>query len=222
MCSTAGKLLIVVIASSCAVDSVATRSHDGGAGAMLVVGKNNDSDDGDKRRDDSSNSSHNSALIGTTSWSAKEVELDVNITAPITLEFDLEYGVMRGNTGCNHYSGSFVNLTEDSFSTFGEFATTRMYCDGLMEQESAYLSFLKGKTFFYNIVENIDDTEVDELVLYDRLPSSDCEGETMLARFVSERRGRGGPRTPPTGLPFESEFPRRIQYVFLRGAEKTA
>ncbi|KAL3817082.1 hypothetical protein ACHAXA_009913 [Cyclostephanos tholiformis] len=192
MWATTGKLLFVVIAASCAVDSVATRSHFGGAGAMLIVDKSNDNEVGDERRHDSSNSSPNRAVIGTSSWSAKEVELDVNITAPITLEFDLEYGVMRGNTGCNRYSGSFINLTDDSFSTSGEFATTRMYCDGLMEQESAYLSFLKGKTFFYTIVENIDDTEVDELVLYDRLPSSDCKGEANLARFVSD-----APKAPP-------------------------
>jgi heat shock protein HslJ len=122
------------------------------------------------------------ALIGTI-WTAQEAAIDVNITAPITLEFDLEYSMLHGNTGCNHYRGWLVNLTDNSFSTAGGFVTSRMYCSGLMEQEISYLGFLKDKTFFYEIVNT---TEEVELVLFDHLSSSDGESETVLARFVPD------------------------------------
>ena len=121
------------------------------------------------------------ALIGT-SWTAQEVAIDVNITAPITLDFDLVYGMLHGKSGCNHYRGRLVNLTDSSFSTAGEFVTSRMYCNGLMEQETSYLGFLKDKTFFYEIV---DTTEEVELVLFDHLSSPDGEGGQVLARFVN-------------------------------------
>jgi len=121
------------------------------------------------------------ALIGT-SWTAREVVIDVNITAPITLDFDLVYGMIHGNTGCNHYRGRLVNMTDNFFSTAGEFVTSRMFCDGLMEQETSYLGFLKDKTFFYEIV---DTTEEVELVLFDHLSSSDGEGRQVVARFVN-------------------------------------
>jgi heat shock protein HslJ len=120
-------------------------------------------------------------LIGT-SWIAQKIALDADITTPMSLEFDLESGMIHGNTGCNHYRGKLSNWTDDSFSTAGEFITSRMYCDGLMEQESDYLSFLKDKTFFYKIV---DTAEHVELVWFDHLPSSDSESETIIAQFVS-------------------------------------
>jgi heat shock protein HslJ len=115
-------------------------------------------------------------LIGT-SWTAQKVAIDVNITAPITLNFDLEYGMLHGTTGCNNYRGGLFNLTNDSFITDGEFITSRMYCGGLMEQESAYLGFLKNKTFFYQLIDEV------ELVLFDQLSG---EGGTILARFTNE------------------------------------
>lgn len=119
------------------------------------------------------------ALVGS-SWMAQEIALDADITAPITLEFDLEYGLIHGNTGCNHYRGRLSKWTDDSFTIAGEFITSRMYCDGLMEQERAFLSFLKDKTFFYKL---IDTTEHVELVWF--LSSTDSEGETIVAQFGS-------------------------------------
>lgn len=122
------------------------------------------------------------ALVGS-SWLARKIVLDADITAPITLEFDLENGMIRGNTGCNNYSGRLDNWADESFSTAGQFMTTRMGCeDELMEQEMAFLRFLMDKTFFYKI---IDTNEHVELVWFDDLPSSDNEGGSIVARFVS-------------------------------------
>jgi heat shock protein HslJ len=120
------------------------------------------------------------ALIGT-SWSAQDVAIDVNITAPITLDFDLVYGMIHGNAGCNHYRGRLVNMTGYSFSTAGEFVTSRMYCDGLMEQETSYLGFLKDKTFFYAIIGTPEEGD-GVLVLFDRLAS---EKGQVVAQFVN-------------------------------------
>ena len=48
-----------------------------------------------------------------------------------------------------------MNFTDNSFTTKGYFATTRMYCAevGVMEQEDAFLDFLQDKTFSYEIVD---------------------------------------------------------------------
>jgi heat shock protein HslJ len=91
--------------------------------------------------------------IFETTWKAHYIDLDVDIVAPITLEFDSES--VYGSAGCNKYSGGVVNFTDNSFTTKGYFATTRMYCAevGVMEQEDAFLDFLQDKTFSYEIVD---------------------------------------------------------------------
>lgn len=92
--------------------------------------------------------------IFETTWMAHYIDLDVDIMAPITLKFDLES--IYGSAGCNFYSGGLLDFTENSFSTKGYFATTRMYCgeEGVMKQEDAFLNFLQDKTFSYEIVDN--------------------------------------------------------------------
>lgn len=91
--------------------------------------------------------------IFETTWMAHSIDLDVDIMAPITLEFDSES--MYGTAGCNKYSGGVVNFTDNSFTTKGYFATTRMYCAevGVMEQEDAVLNFLQDKTFSYEVID---------------------------------------------------------------------
>ena len=91
--------------------------------------------------------------IFETTWMAHSIDLDVDIMAPITLEFDSES--MYGTAGCNKYSGGVVNFTDNSFTTKGHFATTRMYCAevGVMEQEDAVLNFLQDKTFSYEVID---------------------------------------------------------------------
>ena len=95
--------------------------------------------------------------IYETIWMAHYIDLDVDIVAPITLEFDSES--IHGSSGCNSYNGRVFNLTDVSFTTNGYFATTRMYCgeEGVMEQEDAFLNFLQDKTFSYKI----DDTHLN-------------------------------------------------------------
>ena len=61
-------------------------------------------------------------------------------------------------------------MTDTSFQT-GGFATTRKYCGGVMDQESAYLGLTTGKIIFYEVIDN------DVLLLYD------VDGD-LIARFI--------------------------------------
>jgi heat shock protein HslJ len=58
----------------------------------------------------------------------------------VTLDFD--NGELGGNASCNHYGGPYT-LEGDSFSV-GEVTQTLMACDGVMEQEEAYLEMLQA------------------------------------------------------------------------------
>mmetsp|Transcript_10585 Transcript_10585/g.19123 ORF Transcript_10585/g.19123 Transcript_10585/m.19123 type:complete len:206 (+) Transcript_10585:118-735(+) len=119
-----------------------------------------------------------STLIGTR-WTAVEINSLLLNEDSITLSFDSR-NTMSGNSGCNRYRGNFEVLSDNSFRSADEFATTKMYCNapGAMEQEGSYLMFMKSKVFFYEVVSG-------ELVLYD-----DTTGEgglvkgAILARFV--------------------------------------
>jgi heat shock protein HslJ len=57
----------------------------------------------------------------------------------ITLRF--EDGQLRGTAGCNSYFGNY-QLDGDSISV-GTLGSTEMWCEGLMDQESAYLALLR-------------------------------------------------------------------------------
>lgn len=49
-------------------------------------------------------------------------------------------GVVAGFSGCNNYSASYT-VDGDSLS-IGDAASTMMFCDGLMDQETAFLELL--------------------------------------------------------------------------------
>ena len=51
---------------------------------------------------------------------------------------------ISGNASCNNYAGTMVPV-EDYFNVTGVI-TTRQFCDGLMDQESAYLAALGAIT----------------------------------------------------------------------------
>ena len=109
-------------------------------------------------------------------WVATEIFVEEGmkqplVDHPITLYFE---GTERiyGNTGCNNYRSSLNDVTDTSFQT-GGFATTRKYCGGVMDQESAYLGLMTGKIIFYEVIDNGDDV----LLLYD------VDGD-LMARFI--------------------------------------
>ena len=50
------------------------------------------------------------------------------------IKFD-EDGRVSGNTGCNNYSGAYNNLTEQGAISFSKVMATKMYCEGIPENE---------------------------------------------------------------------------------------
>jgi heat shock protein HslJ len=75
-----------------------------------------------------------------TSWSLVEVNGQpvVDGTAP-TLVFEADRA--GGNGSCNTFGGDYK--VENGNLTFGPIESTLMYCEGSMDQESAYLTALQ-------------------------------------------------------------------------------
>lgn len=119
-------------------------------------------------------------LIGTK-WTALEVPLSGEPALPITLS--LTSNAISGSAGCNKYRGSIEVLSGNSFRITNDvFATTKMHCDEVMEQERDYLNFLKTRTFFYEVTgtgENI------ELVLFSFDSAADAGGEPMQGKMLA-------------------------------------
>lgn len=93
--------------------------------------------------------------LAGTSWQLQEYAdpsqgegmATVSAAAVPTLEFGQD-GAVHGSGGCNNFHGTYTT-TEDTLS-FGPLATTMMYCEqeGIMEQESTFLSQLEGAASF--------------------------------------------------------------------------
>lgn len=75
-----------------------------------------------------------------TSWSLIEVNGQpiIDGTDP-TLIFEADR--VGGNGSCNTFGGDYK--VENGTLTFGPIASTLMYCEGFMDQESAYLTALQ-------------------------------------------------------------------------------
>lgn len=124
--------------------------------------------------------------LNGTKWTALELPLNEEPTRDITLMLDSDSGFISGRSGCNKYIGRFEMLTDNSFRIIGTvFAKSKMFCEGLMEQERDYLNFMKSRTFFYEV------TDSNELVLFDSVASSTSAAEELtqgdvLARYAKE------------------------------------
>lgn len=119
-------------------------------------------------------------LIGT-SWTALKIGPTEEFIEPITLSF--HSGRITGSTGCNRYRGEFELLSNEdgALSIKDNFSTTRMFCNGKMEQERNFITFLENGTVFYEIISN-------ELIFYDYVPGiagGSSRGE-ILARFEED------------------------------------
>jgi len=80
------------------------------------------------------------ALVGTI-WNCESLfRREVRGNVPLTLEF-LADGTVRGNGGCNDFSGPY-SLNGENL-TFGQLTSTKKTCGPAAdEQEYTYLSFL--------------------------------------------------------------------------------
>jgi len=111
-----------------------------------------------------------SASIDNTAWQLVWLR-DADVSAPVaerapSLAFDVTEGRASGATGCNVFGGPYTRSGDEL--TFGMLVSTKMYCEGVMDQESAYTDALEATRGW-----QIED---GELVLID------ANGEA-LARF---------------------------------------
>ena len=63
----------------------------------------------------------------------------------ITATFDSTEGQLTGSAGCNSYFASYEVATAAILQgsiTIGTIGNTEMYCEGLMDQETAFLTLL--------------------------------------------------------------------------------
>jgi heat shock protein HslJ len=98
-----------------------------------------------------------------------------------TLEFTAD-GV-AGNTGCNSFFGQ-VSLEGESIS-FSNMGMTEMYCDGLMEQESAYLAMLAAvHSYSLNADELILHTDAGDMI-YRIAADAELEGTEWVLGGIS-------------------------------------
>jgi heat shock protein HslJ len=86
------------------------------------------------------------AELDETAWRAARFGPDLGSTAPPETEFSLEVQGDRlaGRSGCNRYMGSWS--IENGRLQIGKLASTKVFCDGLMELEGAFLAALEGAT----------------------------------------------------------------------------
>jgi len=71
---------------------------------------------------------------------------DSQLTAEFTAGEGATGGQVGGSAGCNNYNAGYT-VDGDSLA-IGEAAVTRMFCEGLMEQEGAFLSAIQSARSF--------------------------------------------------------------------------
>ncbi len=77
-------------------------------------------------------------------WVVDELNIDGTMTAPadgVTSYALFEEGTVAGGAGCNNYTGGYE--TDGGSITIGPLAATRMFCEGAMDQETAYFVLLE-------------------------------------------------------------------------------
>ena len=71
----------------------------------------------------------------------------------LTLQLD-DDGGFRGDAGCNAFTGTYKDLTDDSFTVDGPMTSTLKMCPpDIMEQERAYLAIFNG-TIDYSVSDD--------------------------------------------------------------------
>ena len=76
-------------------------------------------------------------------WVLQNTDQPLLPDTTITIEFSAD-GQVNGSAGCNSYFGSY-SLDSDSLIT-SPIGSTQMWCEGIMEQESAFLQMLQTAT----------------------------------------------------------------------------
>ncbi|MFX1440601.1 MAG: META domain-containing protein [Promethearchaeota archaeon] len=71
---------------------------------------------------------------------------DTQLTAEFTAGETAGEGVVGGTAGCNNYTASYT--VDDDSLLIGEAAATMMFCEGLMDQEAAFLVAIQSASSF--------------------------------------------------------------------------
>ena len=105
---------------------------------------------------------------------------DVQLTAEFTAGEGGEDGMVGGSAGCNNYTASYT-VDGDALS-IGQAATTRMFCEGLMDQETAFLNAMQSASTF--------ELQSEQLQILD-------DGAQVVVDFVPYRPPAGATEPPP-------------------------
>lgn len=85
-------------------------------------------------------------VLESIDLSGKRVNMDVNISKPLILEFDLAKKSYGGFGGCNGFGGEYVFEQPYDFD-FGLTVSTQIYCEGgASEMEQAYFQAIDKVT----------------------------------------------------------------------------
>jgi heat shock protein HslJ len=91
---------------------------------------------------------NNWLLVGFVA-NGSAVNMDVNVPAPMTLNFDKAKNTYDGFAGCNSFSGGYASASAGKFS-FGATAATKKYCAATSSLENSLLGAM-GKVTDYMI-----------------------------------------------------------------------
>ena len=102
-------------------------------------------------------------------WVVQEMNIGATMTAPaegVVSYAVFSEGTVAGSAGCNNYNGGYE--TDGGSIAIGPIAATLMFCEGAMDQESAYLGAL-GAADSYEV-------SGEELTL--------SNGDTVLIKYI--------------------------------------
>ena len=76
----------------------------------------------------------------------KNIDMDVNITAPLTLQFDTSKKSYSGFAGCNNFSGTYKSSGESAFD-FGSTVSTKKACSAMDLENGIFQAMDKVNRF---------------------------------------------------------------------------
>ncbi len=85
--------------------------------------------------------------LGDSAWKLIAIKQNrENLGQAAILKFDEKDGEIKGVAACNSFKGEFEKIR--NLITFGDLVTTKMYCEGKMDEEILILSSLKNVSHF--------------------------------------------------------------------------
>jgi heat shock protein HslJ len=140
------------------------------------------------------------SLWTLTLMNGQPITADTNITATFTPGDTPGEGVINGSSGCNTYNASYT--LNGSNITVGPAAVTRMYCEGTMDTEQAYLTALQASTSYEIFVDTLVLTNPSGSLTFtvNRTPLTGALWKLVALGDVNK------PDTPVTGSDFSAQF----------------